>query len=139
MNRSASSVFSLFARSQFVCPNFSSAAVFRQSWNQQQRSASSASDNNIAAGPLPKFPDNMFIVAITGGIATGKSTVTNLFRSQGVPVVDADIIAREGWTLNMKSVYYFLVNTINDFIFFLIFFSRRTRKTRLEKDQSRIR
>lgn len=38
----------------------------------------------------------MFIVAITGGIATGKSTVTKVFKEEGVPIVDADLIAREG-------------------------------------------
>lgn len=38
----------------------------------------------------------MFIVAITGGISTGKSTVANVFRENGVPVIDADKIAREG-------------------------------------------
>ncbi|XP_054744554.1 dephospho-CoA kinase domain-containing protein [Anastrepha obliqua] len=37
----------------------------------------------------------MFIVAITGGIATGKSTVSQVFRDNGIPVVDADKIARE--------------------------------------------
>lgn len=43
----------------------------------------------------------MFIVAITGGIASGKSTVTNVFRENGIPVVDADLIARQGkvWRL----------------------------------------
>lgn len=38
----------------------------------------------------------MFIVAITGGIATGKSAVTKVFKDNGVPVVDADLIARQG-------------------------------------------
>ncbi|XP_067633977.1 dephospho-CoA kinase [Eurosta solidaginis] len=37
----------------------------------------------------------MFIVAITGGIATGKSTVSQVFLDNGIPVVDADKIARE--------------------------------------------
>ncbi|MFW6067851.1 MAG: dephospho-CoA kinase [Myxococcota bacterium] len=34
-------------------------------------------------------------VGLTGGIASGKSTVAGLFRALGVPVVDADAIARE--------------------------------------------
>lgn len=38
----------------------------------------------------------MFIVAITGGISTGKSTVAKVFKDAGVPVVDADLIARQG-------------------------------------------
>jgi dephospho-CoA kinase len=37
----------------------------------------------------------MFTVGLTGGIASGKSTVARLFAELGVPVVDADEIARE--------------------------------------------
>ncbi|KAL9332244.1 hypothetical protein ACSQ67_001854 [Phaseolus vulgaris] len=37
----------------------------------------------------------MRIVGLTGGIASGKSTVSNLFKSHGFPVVDADVVARE--------------------------------------------
>ncbi|KAJ4797074.1 hypothetical protein LUZ62_048320 [Rhynchospora pubera] len=36
----------------------------------------------------------MRIVGLTGGISSGKSTVSNLFKSRGIPVVDADIVAR---------------------------------------------
>jgi len=34
-------------------------------------------------------------VALTGGIASGKPTVANLFASLGAPVIDTDVIARE--------------------------------------------
>ena len=37
----------------------------------------------------------MFRVALTGGIASGKSAVAALFAAHGVPVVDSDVIARE--------------------------------------------
>ncbi|PKA48180.1 dephospho-CoA kinase [Apostasia shenzhenica] len=37
----------------------------------------------------------MRIVGLTGGIASGKSTVSDLFKSNGVPVVDADLVARD--------------------------------------------
>ncbi|XP_064613832.1 dephospho-CoA kinase domain-containing protein-like [Liolophura sinensis] len=37
----------------------------------------------------------MFLVGLTGGIATGKSTVSEIFRDLGCCVVDADQIARE--------------------------------------------
>ncbi|OIT27387.1 PREDICTED: dephospho-CoA kinase isoform X1 [Nicotiana attenuata] len=36
----------------------------------------------------------MRIVGLTGGIASGKSSVSNLFKAHGIPVVDADIVAR---------------------------------------------
>ena len=35
------------------------------------------------------------IVGLTGGIASGKSTVARKLRDLGVPVVDADRLARE--------------------------------------------
>jgi len=34
-------------------------------------------------------------IGLTGGIASGKSTVARLLRERGVPVIDADAIARE--------------------------------------------
>jgi len=37
----------------------------------------------------------MFRVGLTGGIASGKTAVANLFATHGVPVIDTDIIARE--------------------------------------------
>ncbi len=37
----------------------------------------------------------MLRVALTGGIATGKSYVAQRFRQAGVPVVDADVLARQ--------------------------------------------
>ncbi|HAU4929401.1 dephospho-CoA kinase [Aeromonas hydrophila] len=37
----------------------------------------------------------MYVVAITGGIGSGKTTVANQFADLGIEVVDADVIARE--------------------------------------------
>lgn len=37
----------------------------------------------------------MRVVGLTGGIATGKSTFAAALRARGVPVVDADVLARE--------------------------------------------
>lgn len=36
-----------------------------------------------------------FRIGLTGGIASGKTTVANLFAALGVPVVDTDLLARE--------------------------------------------
>ncbi|NEM45686.1 MAG: dephospho-CoA kinase, partial [Xanthomonas perforans] len=35
-----------------------------------------------------------FIVGLTGGIASGKSALAAEFEKLGVPVIDADVIAR---------------------------------------------
>ena len=37
----------------------------------------------------------MKLFGLTGGIATGKSTVSAMFREAGIPVIDADLLARE--------------------------------------------
>ena len=37
----------------------------------------------------------MFSVALTGGIASGKSEVERLFAARGIEIIDADLIARE--------------------------------------------
>jgi dephospho-CoA kinase len=47
-----------------------------------------------------------FVFGITGSIACGKSTASKFFRQAGIPIVDADIVAREvvepftiGWNI----------------------------------------
>ena len=37
----------------------------------------------------------MFCVGLTGGIASGKTTVSQLFEDLGVPVIDTDVISRK--------------------------------------------
>lgn len=37
----------------------------------------------------------MFLVGLTGGIASGKSLVSDAFAKLGVPVIDADVLARD--------------------------------------------
>ncbi len=37
----------------------------------------------------------MLIVGLTGGIGSGKSTVSRLFEARGVQVIDADLVARQ--------------------------------------------
>ena len=36
-----------------------------------------------------------YIVGLTGGIGSGKSTIANLFALSDVPIIDADVVARE--------------------------------------------
>jgi dephospho-CoA kinase len=43
----------------------------------------------------PQPASRPFRVALTGGIASGKTTVADLFAACGVPLVDTDLIARE--------------------------------------------
>lgn len=40
-------------------------------------------------------PNNIKIIGLTGGISTGKSTVSKILKDKGYTVIDADIIARE--------------------------------------------
>ena len=37
----------------------------------------------------------MFVIALTGGIGSGKTTVSEIFKSKDIPVIDTDIIARQ--------------------------------------------
>ncbi len=37
----------------------------------------------------------MLVIGLTGGIGSGKSTVSHLFAQLGVPIIDADLIARQ--------------------------------------------
>ena len=43
--------------------------------------------------PIPRFP--VLLVALTGNIASGKSTVAARFASLGAHIIDADLLARE--------------------------------------------
>jgi dephospho-CoA kinase len=40
-------------------------------------------------------PSGIRIIGLTGGVATGKSSVARFFEERGVPVIDADQLARE--------------------------------------------
>lgn len=44
---------------------------------------------------LPNSNKGSIVVGLTGGIASGKSTVSTLLKERSVPVIDADILARE--------------------------------------------
>ncbi len=37
----------------------------------------------------------MLTIGLTGGIGSGKTTVSDIFKSLGIPIIDSDVIARE--------------------------------------------
>lgn len=48
--------------------------------------------------PLSKIKEGVsmsFVLGLTGSIATGKSTVVEVFKAHQIPIVDGDVIARE--------------------------------------------
>ncbi|TYR82186.1 dephospho-CoA kinase [Priestia megaterium] len=53
------------------------------------------------------------VIGLTGGIASGKSTVSNMLKKLGIPVIDADQIAREV-VQKGKSAYTEIVKTFGD-------------------------
>ncbi|MCV2518523.1 MAG: dephospho-CoA kinase [Candidatus Lightella neohaematopini] len=63
-----------------------------------------------------------YIIAVTGSIGSGKTTITNLFKKFNVPIIDADIIAKEliDFNRNISSsiIYHFgkRVKKINNVI-----------------------
>jgi dephospho-CoA kinase len=51
---------------------------------------------------------NMIWLGLTGGVASGKTTVANFFREKGVPIIDADRLAHTALARNKdKIVNYF--------------------------------
>jgi dephospho-CoA kinase len=44
---------------------------------------------------VPALESRPFRIALTGGIASGKTTVANLFAARGAALIDTDVIARE--------------------------------------------
>ncbi|CAI5701857.1 unnamed protein product [Peronospora effusa] len=57
-------------------------------------------------------------VGLTGGIATGKSTVSKVFRTAGAVIIDADVVAREivlpGRGAYQEIIRYFGTEVLND-------------------------
>lgn len=64
----------------------------------------------------------MFLVGLTGGIATGKSLVASFFKESGIPVIDADLIARQSkyFLCNTCIVAYIYTDTYTNVGFFVL-------------------
>ena len=57
-----------------------------------------------------------FIVGLTGGIGSGKTTVANMFADLGVDIIDADLIARQVVQPNSKALVAIAQHFGNDYI-----------------------
>lgn len=44
------------------------------------------------------------IIGLTGGIGSGKTTITNIFKGLGIEIIDADIIARDVVSINSPAL-----------------------------------
>lgn len=51
--------------------------------------------------------NNVRVIGLTGGIGTGKSTVSKIIRDKGFPIIDSDLIARE--VVNIGEPAYFKI------------------------------
>ncbi len=58
----------------------------------------------------------MFIVALTGGIGSGKSEVSSAFAALGVPIVDLDVIAHQLSAANQPLVKQIVANFGQDYV-----------------------
>lgn len=58
-------------------------------------------------------PSNCKIIGITGGIASGKSTVTNILINEGFKVIDADKIAKDVVKIG-KPAYYEIIKEFGE-------------------------
>lgn len=59
--------------------------------------------------------NKMKIIGLTGGIATGKSTVSKIIKGKYYPVIDVDLVSREVVEIN-EPAYKDIVNTFGDVI-----------------------
>lgn len=53
------------------------------------------------------------VIGLTGGIASGKSTVSQMIKEQGIRVVDADVIAKEAVAKGTPALHH-IVQTFGE-------------------------
>lgn len=64
---------------------------------------------HVRVGALNYAP--MYLIGLTGGIGSGKSTVCGYFKDLGCSIIDADVIAHKGITeLNAKITHKLLIS-----------------------------
>jgi len=80
-----------------------------------------------------------YAIALTGGIATGKSSVAKIFREYGLEIIDADKIAHQTLDKNSKEIAklfgekYIIENRVNRKELGKLIFSNRDKKRELEE------
>jgi dephospho-CoA kinase len=70
---------------------FHGVLLFVRGWSRRRRTAADA----LPAGKLTASGYGMLSVGLTGGIGSGKSTVSDFFKALGASLIDADVIARQ--------------------------------------------
>jgi len=74
----------------------------------------------------------MFLIGLTGGIATGKSTAANIFKEHNIPVVDSDVIARQSEYIQWITSLIVTLSASN--IFTNVLISCSTRRKSMERN-----
>ena len=59
---------------------------------------------------------NFISVGLTGGIASGKSTVAQIFKSKGIPVLDSDQISRDLVSVGSQTLYEIVMEFGDDIL-----------------------
>ncbi|KAF8146496.1 dephospho-CoA kinase-domain-containing protein [Mycena galopus ATCC 62051] len=66
----------------------------------------------------------MLVVGLTGGIATGKSSVSKLLKEKHIPIVDADILARQvvepGTPASQRSSHFSVPKSSNPMVHWIV-------------------
>lgn len=62
----------------------------------------------------------MYLLGLTGGIASGKSTVAKMFAEHGFPVVDADVISRRGKIYNICANLVLIIDFLISIHFYTV-------------------